>query len=132
MEKQYMKYTPLILILSFTSCVQWSYDEQGQPKGYAFAAKATKMIHTKEGFYAEGLDTQTGFKDAMDFGGTLAGTYFGGEVMKAWSADSIAVDQSSVKAGTEQLKATEKTKQIGIKEAASVEKAKIHAETIVP
>lgn len=126
-----MKYTPLILILSFTSCVQWSYDEQGQPKGYAFAAKATKMIHTKEGFYAERLDTQTGFKDAMDFGGALAATYFGGEVMKALSADSIAVDQSSVKAGTEQLKATEKTKQIGIKEAASVEKAKIHAKTIV-
>jgi len=94
------------------------------------AARASKLMHTEQGFYAEGLDTQTGFKDFADLGGLVAGGYFTADTVKALSADSIAVDQASVKAGTDQVKATEGTKRLQIKESAATERAKIHAETL--
>jgi hypothetical protein len=119
----------LIISLPLCSCVQWSYDKQGKPKGTAFAAKASKMVHTEQGFYAEGLDTQAGWKDLMDFGGTAIGTVVGGSVVKHVSDNSIAGDLASTKAGTDKVKATEGTKRLSIKESAATERAKIHAET---
>jgi hypothetical protein len=103
------------------------YDKNGKPRATFVGAKASKFVATEQGFYIEGLDTQTGFKDFMDFGGLVAGSYFSADVMKALSADSIAVDKASVDAGVKTTGMKETTKRIGIKEAAATERAKIHA-----
>ena len=124
-----MKKTTAALIISLTlcSCADMGFDKNGKPRATFVGARATKFVATEQGFYAEGLDAREGFKDFMDFGGLVTSSYFGADVMKALSADSIAVDQASVKAGTEQLKATEKTKQIGIKEATKVKGMELEA-----
>lgn len=127
----------LILIslvsISFVSCARYGYDKTtGKPTGTFVGARANRIVHTDQGFYAEGLDTQTGFKDLMDFGGTAIGTVVGGSVVKHVSDNSIATDVASIKAGTKKVNQTEATKRLGIRESAATERAKIHAETIVP
>lgn len=106
------------------------FDKTGKPRATFVGAKASKFVATQDGFYIEGLDTQTGFKDFMDFGGLVTSSYFGADVLKSLSADSIAVDQATVKAGTDKVRATEGTKRLQIKESAATERAKIHAESV--
>lgn len=117
----------MIIPLIAVSCADMGYTKEGKPRATFVGAKAGKFIATEEGFYVENLDTQTGFKDLMDFGGLVTSSYFGAEVMKALSADSIAVDQSSVKAGVETTKIKEQTKQVGIKEATKVKGMELEA-----
>ena len=117
----------IISVILFQSCAHYGTDKNGKPKGTFVGARASKIVHTEEGFYAEGLDTQTGFKDFMDFGGLVTSSYFGADVMKSLSADSIAVDKAAVDAGVKTTGMKETTKRIGIKEAAATERAKIHA-----
>jgi hypothetical protein len=117
----------IISIISSVSCADMKYDKNGKPRATFVGAKASKFVATEQGFYIEGLDTQTGFKDLMDFGGTALGTVVGGSVLKSMSADSIAVDKATVNAGVKTTGMKETTKRIGIKEAAATERAKIHA-----
>lgn len=93
------------------------------------ATRAGKLVHTEEGFYSENLDTQTGFKDAMDFGGTAVGTIVGGSVLKAGIKGDTSVQNTSSNNSTKVATSKEVTKRHAATTSAGVETAKIHAAT---
>ena len=80
-----------------------------------------------DGTELEGVNNSLSFREGTRFATTTAGAFIAGDVAKAMSADSIAVDQASVKAGQTTALASEKTKQVGIKEASKIKQAEIKA-----
>lgn len=126
--------TMAVLIISFAqcACVKWGYDQNGKPQGTAFAAKAGKMVHTEEGFYAENLDTQTGFKDAMDFGGLLAGSYFGYKTVTDIADINAGVTNTETTSNASVAKSKEVTKRNAANQKTIQNRDKLHAAEVAP
>lgn len=120
-----MKIALIISIALFSvSCAYYGTDKNGKPTGVLVATRAGKLAHNDGGFYAENLDTQTGFKDAMDFGGTAVGSFFGYKTVTEIASTNAGVTntETTSNAGVAQSKevtkrhaATQKTIQNGQK-----------------
>lgn len=115
--------------LALPSCTWYGTDKNGKPTGIMVATKAGKLVHTDQGLYAENFDTQTGFKDAMDFGGTVAGTYFGYKTVTEVASTNAGVTNTETKSNASVAKSKETTKRHSATTKANVETAKIHAAT---
>lgn len=123
--------TPLVALI-FSNCAYYGTDKNGKPQGLLVGTRAGKLAHNEGGFYAENLDTQTGFKDAMDFGGTAVGGYFGYKTVTEVNSSNNNVSNTETKSGAQVANSKEVTKRTAIKENAATERAKIHATPVVP
>jgi hypothetical protein len=98
------------LALSSVSCAYYGTDKNGKPTGIMVATRAGKLAHNENGFYAENLDTQTGFKDAMDFGGTVAGSFFGYKTVTEIASTNAGVTNTETKTNGKVANSKEVTK----------------------
>ena len=131
--------TMVVLIISLAlvssmmpSCTTYGYDEQGRPKGTLLATKAQGLKHDESGFYADAIDTREGYKDTMDFGGTLAGTYFGYKTVTDIADINAGVTNTETKTSGQVAQSKEVTKRNAANQKTIQQRDKLKAAEVVP
>lgn len=121
-----------ILAAINASCAYYDTDKNGKPRGVLVGTRAGKLAHNEGGFYAENLDTQTGFKDAMDFGGTAVGGYFGYKTVTEVNSTNANVTNTETKSNAQVSQSKEVTKRHAATQKTIQNGQKLEAAAAVP